>query len=77
MLRNLLRENLERMQRGEDPMNVFRDPTSNVCIDLPVENQTYRFGGSMRLGLAGQADKFSPILKEAGLQDPALTGRVR
>jgi hypothetical protein len=32
----LLREQLARVERGEDPINVFRDAAANEKIDLPV-----------------------------------------
>jgi len=68
LYRNLLREQMELALRGDDPMNVFRDPAHNVYIELPVEKQTYRFGDAKRLELAGQADKYSPILNQAMAQ---------
>ncbi|HLG70348.1 MAG TPA: Rieske 2Fe-2S domain-containing protein [Chloroflexota bacterium] len=66
LYRKLLRENLERVQRGEDPMNVFRDPARNVCLDLPVERA--KFGpGTFKAGehRAGGATKYSPLLRAA------------
>jgi 5,5'-dehydrodivanillate O-demethylase oxygenase subunit len=36
MFRKLIREQIERVQRGEDPLGVIRDPAQNVCIDLDV-----------------------------------------
>src|SRR5205814_8043135 len=35
--RQLLMDNLEKVTRGEDPMNVFRDPAENVYLPLPSE----------------------------------------
>ncbi|HZT06876.1 MAG TPA: Rieske 2Fe-2S domain-containing protein [Chloroflexota bacterium] len=65
--RNLLKENIERVARGEDPMNVFRDPEENDYIWLPVEKNSYRFGdrGNLRVNRSGQASKYSPVLKDA------------
>lgn len=40
--RKMLREQLEKVRRGEDPINVFRDPSKNVCIDLPHEEKSRR-----------------------------------
>ena len=39
MYRRLLREQFRIMEDGGDPMNVFRDPTKNVQIDLPAEGR--------------------------------------
>jgi len=67
--RNLLKENLDKIAAGGDPMNVFRDPEANDCIWLPVEKNSYRFGDSSRTMVrAGQASKYSPVLKEAVLK---------
>ena len=41
MYRDLLKEQMERVQRGEDPMEVYRDPAQNQCIDLPQEHANY------------------------------------
>jgi len=35
--RRLLREQLDRVMRGEEPMNVFRDPAKNEFIPVPQE----------------------------------------
>jgi len=64
LFRSLLREQTEVVARGDDPMNVFRDPARNVMVELPVEHQTFRFGDAKRLEMAGQADKYSPVLRE-------------
>ena len=37
LFRRMLREQLQKAQRGEDPINVFRDPAKNVSIELPLE----------------------------------------
>ncbi len=42
--RKMLREQLEKVERGEDPINVFRDPSKNICIDLPHEEKSRRGG---------------------------------
>ncbi|MBV8086855.1 MAG: Rieske 2Fe-2S domain-containing protein, partial [Chloroflexi bacterium] len=36
MLRRMLKEQIERVQRGEDPMCVIRDPARNECISFDV-----------------------------------------
>ena len=38
MYRKLLREQIEIVDDGGDPMNVFRDPADAECIELPLEN---------------------------------------
>jgi 5,5'-dehydrodivanillate O-demethylase len=44
LYRKMLKEQLEKIQRGEDPMNVFRDPAKNIFIDLPHEEKSRRGG---------------------------------
>jgi hypothetical protein len=41
MLRELMFENLERVQQGLDPMNVIRDP-DHAMIDTNVDNEFKR-----------------------------------
>src|SRR5207247_7961479 len=38
LYRRLLREQMQIVDRGGDPMNTFRDPASNVSIHVPHEN---------------------------------------
>jgi 5,5'-dehydrodivanillate O-demethylase oxygenase subunit len=38
-LRRLLREQIERVQQGMDPLGIVRDPAKNVIIDLGVINE--------------------------------------
>jgi 5,5'-dehydrodivanillate O-demethylase len=38
MFRKMLDEQIAAVDRGEDPINTFRDPTKNVCIELPMEH---------------------------------------
>ena len=63
LYRRLLNEQLEKVQRGEDPMNVFRDPAKNVRIKLQLEESKLNSGsflpGPRR---QGGATKYSPIL---------------
>jgi len=71
LYRQLLRDNIEKVQRGEDPMNVIRDPEKNANLELPTEESAgsrREFVGAGARGLlssagaAGGASKFSPIL---------------
>ena len=41
LLRNLLNEQLEKVERGEDPMAVVRDPARNQCIRVPREDNAF------------------------------------
>lgn len=35
--RRMLKRELEKVERGEDPMGTLRDPARNVCVELPLE----------------------------------------
>ncbi len=37
LYRKMLEENMQKVERGEDPMNVFRDPAKNVCLKIGTE----------------------------------------
>ena len=39
LYRRMLRQQLAILEAGGEPMNVFRDPEENVCIDLPWEGR--------------------------------------
>jgi 5,5'-dehydrodivanillate O-demethylase len=54
LYRKMLRDNMRKMQLGEEPMNVFRDPAEAACIEIVTErDKTSRFGGP--------AAKYSPL----------------
>ncbi len=57
LFRKLLLENIQKVQRGEDPMNTFRDPAENECIELETERIEGVRGG-------GPAWKYSPLTPE-------------
>jgi 5,5'-dehydrodivanillate O-demethylase len=65
LYRRMLKEQLEKVQAGEDPINVFRDPEKNVYIKLRLEDNKLN-SGSFRSGprRQGGATKYSPILNE-------------
>ncbi len=63
LYRRQLKEQMEKVQAGQDPMNVFRDPAKNVSIKLRLEdaklNRNSFRGGKSR---QGGATKYSPVL---------------
>lgn len=68
LYRKLLFQQLERVEAGLDPINVFRDPAENACIDLPVPwDRGYAWGygkdGSYVPGSATAADPLPAHLK--------------
>ena len=67
LYRRMLKEAMEAVERGKDPMNVFRDPALNR-IDLAIEkNKLGRVGTNIVGGFrSGNTSKYSPILKSVG-----------
>ena len=65
MLRKLYFEQMERVEAGEDPICVFRDPALNECIELPMERE--KFGGAAafrQMWLRESSIRYSPIRDE-------------
>jgi 5,5'-dehydrodivanillate O-demethylase len=52
LYRRLLQEQIAAVRQGKDPMNVFRDPGKNICLNLPTERREAFLAG--RLALADQ-----------------------
>jgi 5,5'-dehydrodivanillate O-demethylase oxygenase subunit len=68
LYRKQLFEQLARVEAGLDPINTFRDPAENVCIDLPVPwDRGYAWGyakdGSYVPGTVTAADPLPPHIK--------------
>jgi 5,5'-dehydrodivanillate O-demethylase oxygenase subunit len=65
LFRRQLKEQLEKVRAGEDPINVFRDPDKNRYIKLRLEDRKLN-SGSFRPGQRrqGGATKYSPVLNE-------------
>ena len=61
--RMLLRE-LRKIDAGEDPINVIRDPARNVRIDLPLEKDKEHFSDGFASLLKRHMSRFSPIAGE-------------
>src|SRR5262249_4396462 len=69
LFRKLLEAQMQRVERGEDPINVFRDAAENTCIDLPVPwDRGYAWGfakdGSYIRGSVTTGDCLRPAVAE-------------
>jgi 5,5'-dehydrodivanillate O-demethylase oxygenase subunit len=66
LYRRMLRQQLAIVEAGGEPMNVFRDPQENVCIDLPWEGQEDPWAYMQRslMRRTGQAGKYAPVLRD-------------
>jgi 5,5'-dehydrodivanillate O-demethylase len=64
MYRRMLRREIKKVQQGQDPICVIRDPAKNVRIDLPNEKKKiHNSDGFASFALRTHA-KFSPIAKD-------------
>ena len=61
-LRRMLKAQLDRVAKGEDPLGTVRDRMKNECIELPIEKNKYGGGDAFREELfTFQAIRYSPI----------------
>ena len=56
MFRNLLKQQIEVVLDGGEPMNVFRDPAQNICLEPPLEH--------IKFGVRSYRSRYTPA--EAG-----------
>jgi len=62
MYRHLLDHQIKLVEEGKDPINVFRDPSANVCLKLPTESREQFLTG--RLGPRDpQSQRYKSILR--------------
>jgi 5,5'-dehydrodivanillate O-demethylase len=66
MLRNLLRLQLEKVARGEDPMGVLRDPARNRLIEFKVEETNRETGAVTRNPVYPRRSFAAPIADRDG-----------
>jgi 5,5'-dehydrodivanillate O-demethylase len=65
LLRKLLLEQMQRVERGDDPMGVIRDPEINQCINFAQEHN--KLGGSrefLRRAMDISHARFSPLREQ-------------
>src|SRR5438093_5700876 len=85
LYRRLLREQMQIVEDGGDPMNTFRDPAKNMSVHVPTESDDLNWKGygdtrgtrqAQSVG-TGQSTKYSPIAqqraREAGFAVPEAT----
>jgi 5,5'-dehydrodivanillate O-demethylase len=73
LYRQMLEENIQRVERGDDPMNTFRDPSGNQYLSMRTERPVgERYAGT--LTRQGAATKYSPILNARGVASPLEGG---
>ena len=61
LLRNILKRELEKVQRGEDPTGTVRDPAKNEVIAFPLERNKAHFLDGFESLLRRSQARFSPF----------------
>jgi len=64
MYRNMLKRELEKVERGEDPIGIIRDPERNTEIVLPREKDKDMYTDGFVNHLRRQMSNFSPIVDD-------------
>jgi 5,5'-dehydrodivanillate O-demethylase len=57
LFRTLLKQMIQKVQQGQEPMNVFRDPAKADSIEITTERDVTKFPG-------GPAAKYSPVRQQ-------------
>jgi 5,5'-dehydrodivanillate O-demethylase len=61
LFRKILQRELEKVERGDDPMGVIRDPAKNEVIVFPVERDKAHFTDGFESLMRRQYARFSPF----------------
>ena len=61
LFRKILQRELEKIERGEDPMGVIRDPAKNEVIAFPLERDKAHFTDGFENLLRRQYARYSPF----------------
>jgi 5,5'-dehydrodivanillate O-demethylase len=80
MYRRMLKRELEKVARGEDPIGIVRDPLKNEIIPLPREKGKDMYSDGFVSHIRRQMSNFSPIaeeLIEVFSRDRARSEKVR
>lgn len=64
VFRKMLKEQMELVERGGEPMNVFRAPAKNRCIELGRGERDGALQGARTDTLRRRQQRFNPILPE-------------
>jgi 5,5'-dehydrodivanillate O-demethylase oxygenase subunit len=64
MYRRVLRREIKKMQQGQDPMGIVRDPARNQRIDLPNERKKHHNSDGFASFMLRTHAKYSPIAGE-------------
>ena len=60
----MLHRELEKVERGEDPMGVIRDPARNPIIELPLEKNKHHMSDGFEKTARRSRLRFAPIMED-------------
>ncbi len=63
LLRNVLRRELAKVERGEDPMGIVRDPNLAI-VELPMEKNKHHYSDSFESLVRRTRIRYSPVVEE-------------
>jgi 5,5'-dehydrodivanillate O-demethylase len=61
LFRNMLKRELAKVERGDDPMGVIRDPARNQVIEFPLERNKAHFTDGFEIMMRRSPVKYSPF----------------
>jgi 5,5'-dehydrodivanillate O-demethylase len=64
LFRKMLQRELKRVEAGEDPMGVVRDPAKNTVISFPLERDKAHFTDGFASLIRRQQARYSPFLDD-------------
>ncbi len=69
LYRQLLEEQIQIVQDDGEPMNTYRDPASNQCIEIPRGTGLLRYRNADGVERTVAARKYSPIFRAAAVKE--------
>ncbi|WP_017728403.1 aromatic ring-hydroxylating dioxygenase subunit alpha [Halalkalibacterium ligniniphilum] len=64
LFRQMLNEQINKVERGEDPIGVIRDEAKNQFIELPLEKKKHHYSDGFGVITKRFQTRFSPIVEE-------------
>ena len=64
MYRQILKEEMAKVERGEDPLGTIRDPDENLFIELPLERKKHHFSHGFAATTMRFHTRHAPVVKD-------------
>jgi 5,5'-dehydrodivanillate O-demethylase len=64
LFRNILKRELAKVAKGEDPLGTIRDPAKNVCIEFPLERNKAHFLDGFSSLIRRSHARYSPFAQD-------------